>query len=166
MDTCKEEEVEQHSFLSDPNAGVLEFISPENAGFYAKMKCYSEDFVVNEIDSERNLVVLDNYETPEERGCESLAMASRKRKLKDGYIAPLRMSETVPLLELVTSEKLLLLEQLATSYKLNLVPDPKQLVDLGTMGWRGKWVNFLNILLAQKHCLFGRHCLSLVLHSG
>lgn len=136
MATSKEGENEQlsESFILDPAAGLLEFINPDNSGFHGKMKCYPEDFVVTEIDSEGQLVELNNYETPEERGCESLAMASRKRKLKDGYIAPVKRSETAPLLELVTSEQHLLLQQLATSYRMNLVPDPKQHVDLGNNG--------------------------------
>ena len=131
MAASKDEHPFTGNFLSDPAAGLVEFIKPDTSGFHGKLKSFPEDFVVTEINSGGELVVLDNYETPEERGCDSLAQVTRKRKLKEGYMPPVKMTESVPLQELISSEQYLLLEQLATSYKQMLEPDPSQHIDLG-----------------------------------
>ena len=114
-------------------SGLSEYTNSENPGFKAALKVLPEDFVVTELNSEGELVVLDNYETPEGRGCESLALSTRKRKVKENYLAPTLRDEVTPLQEMITNEQYRALEEMATSYKQSLTPDPIHLVNLGIL---------------------------------
>ena len=118
----------QDCFWLEP--GLQEFVNSENPGIHVSAKVSPEDFVVTELDRQGKLVVLDNYETPEERGCESLALATGSGK--KSYRDPIIVEEVVPLQELVTSEQYKLIQEMAESYKSSPTPDPTSRINLGT----------------------------------
>lgn len=93
-----------------------------------------EDFVVTEINSKSELVILDTFDAPPP--ISTLATSadtaesavSRKMARPDAAAVP-------PLQELVTPERYHSLQELALTYKTTLGHDPDQLVDLGKWVW-------------------------------
>ncbi len=112
--------------------GISEFINSENVGFKASFKVLPEDFIVTELTSGGNPVVLNNYEAPEETDCDSLTAAIDKKKFKQNFLTPPIASEVPPLQELISCDMLERLRIMATSYKLTLQPDPSHQINLGS----------------------------------
>ena len=120
---------ETKPFWEDP--GLTKYTNPDNPGFNATFKASPEDFLVTELlDIEGRHAVLDNFESPEDRGCSSLVFSSGKIK-KDNYLAPVLVSQLPLLQDLISDEQYELLKELALNYKKTGTPDPVHQIDLG-----------------------------------
>jgi len=131
MSVASEENVvnEPKPFWTDP--GLSEYLNQDNPGFNVKFKATPEDFVVTELlGVEGRHAVLDNFETPEDRSCDSIAFSSGK-KAKDNYLAPLHKSEIPLLQDLISIEQYKLVEELALTYKQTETANPIQQINLG-----------------------------------
>lgn len=116
-------------FMSSP--GFDEYTSPRQPGFMAHFKCMPEDFVVTEIDSQKELVVLDSYVVPSSPSTSSPVNVTPAESAKKATSLRPDASRVPPLQDMVSSHDYKLMEQLAEDYKQTLVHDPDHRVELG-----------------------------------
>ena len=90
-----------------------------------------EDFVVTEVNSKGEFVVLDGYEVPPLPPLSEIPVSGKRRRLFEPESSRPDPSSVPPLQDLVTPQQYHALTQLSQSYKSSLVADPDHRVDLG-----------------------------------
>ncbi len=144
---AREESSSGAELLSDH--GMHVYTTPDSPGFLATFKsqlvllvfigaqvdsiclCRPEDFVVTEINSKEQPVVLDGYDVPPLPPLSEFPVSGKRRRLYEPGSSRPDPDSVPPLQDLVTPQQYHALTQLSQSYKSTLVADPDHRVDFG-----------------------------------